>query len=84
MIKFFFRSDETNCNKRTNIILEAELHKFETLYYKMLNDSDVSKLETRQQKIILEGLRRAMCMGKVYDINNALEIDEECRDYIGR
>ena len=44
-------------------------------YKKMLNDSDVSKLKSWQQKIILEGLRRIRCQGNANKVNIPQDID---------
>ena len=56
----------------------------DTFYKKMLNDSDVSKLKSWQQKIILEGLRRIRCQGNANKVNIPQDIDEDCIEYAGR
>ena len=53
-------------------------------YKEMINDSDVSKLKSWQQKTILEGLRRLMCLGNAHKVNIPQEVDEDCIDYAGR
>ena len=83
--ELIFRSDDTECNKGKYLAAYEEFPENEEIFYhKMLNDSDVSKLETWQQKIILEQLRRRMCLGKAKIVNNPYMIDEECNGYTGR
>ena len=54
------------------------------MYSDFINDSDVRELDPSEQKIVVEAIRRRMCIGKAIRINIPKDISKECIGYTGR
>ena len=63
---------------------ETVADKAEKTYHEMLNDSDVLKLDRWQQRVIMGGFKRNMCMKKAMFLSHPDEVSKECKTYDGR